>query len=640
MTSVLKNYSVILPLAALVLAFWFSPDLQEVAAGVAIFLFGILMLQDGFKLLGGGNLERLLGAATRSTPRALAFGLVSSTLVQSSSLVSVLTISFLSAGLISLIGGIGIIFGANLGTTTGAWLVAGLGLRIDIAAYAMPMIAFAVVLVFQKARPVRGIGYVLAGAGFLFLGIFYMKEGFETLRDGLDLARYAMPGIRGLLVYTALGAAATVILQSSHATMVLVITALAAGQISYENAIALAVGANIGTTVTAMIGAFGANFQGKRLALAHLVFNLVTAAVTLLLVAQLTALVDVVARVAGIAAEDYALKLAIFHTIFNTLGVILMLPLTGRLVTFLERRVPEPEPDISRPRYLNAAIDEYPETLESALRQEVSHLYANAVKLVLHGLNLHRETVFSAGDLAAAVRSSRSPIDLDIGDEYERRVKTLYAAIVDFATRAARHRESAPELVGRIDALRDMAGGLVRSVKSVKHIRKNVLRYTTREAGAATELYDELRNDVARVVVAIRALDSEAPDQRSALWLDQEAARLAASSGKRDQRVGALIREGKLDPSAATSFLNDASYAGAAMAELLASARAYFAEPDRAVAEVEELLALDEEEIGAAVGQASPRARDARAMAETETELSQSAPRIDRDEKAEPQRWD
>ena len=640
MTSVLKNYSVILPLAALVLAFWFSPDLQEVAAGVAIFLFGILMLQDGFKRLGGGNLERVLGAATRSTPRALAFGLVSSTLVQSSSLVSVLTISFLSAGLISLIGAIGIVFGANLGTTTGTWLVAGLGLKVDIAAYAMPMIAFAVVLVFQKARPVRGFGYVLAGAGFLFLGIFYMKDGFEAFRDGLDLTRYALPGILGLLVYTALGAAATVILQSSHATMVLVITALAAGQITYENAIALAVGANIGTTVTAIIGAVGANVQGKRLALAHLLFNLVTAAVALILVAPLTALVDVVAQIVGIAAEDYALKLAVFQTIFNTLGVILMLPLTRRLVTFLERYLPEPEPDVSRPRYLNAAIDDYPETLERALRQEVSHLYDNAVKLVLHGLNLHRETVFAASDLAAAVRRSRSPIDLDIGDEYERRVKTLYAAIVDFATRAARHRESAPKLVARIDALRDLAGGLVRSVKSVKHIRKNVLRYTTCDAGTATELYDALRTEVAQVVVAIRNLDREEPDERSTLCLDQEAARLAAASGKRGLRVGALIREGKLDPTAATSFLNDASYAEAAMAELLAAARAYFAEPDRAIAEVEGLLALDEEEIGATIGQASERAKHARPPAGTDAELSQSAPGIDRDETAERQRWD
>jgi phosphate:Na+ symporter len=641
MISTLKRYYVALPLAALFLAFWFSADLQEVAAGVAIFLFGILMLQDGFKLLSGGSLERLLDAATRSRLRALAFGVISTTLVQSSSLISVLAISFLSAGLISLVGGIGIVFGANLGTTTGAWLVAALGLKVDIAAYAMPMIAVAVVLVFQKAPSLRGIGYVLAGIGFLFLGIYYMKSGFEAFRDGIDLARYALPGIQGLLVYTVLGAAATVIMQSSHATMVLVITALAAGQITYENAIALAIGANVGTTITAIIGSFGANVQGKRLALAHLVFNFVTAAAALALVVQLTSLVDIVARTVGVGPGDFALKLAIFHTIFNAVGIAIMLPLTGPLERFLERRIPEPEPDVSRPRYLNAAVEDFPETLESALRQEVMHLYDNAVKLILHGLNLHRETIFAATDLASAVKGSRTPIDLDIGDEYERRVKTLYAAILDFATRAARHRESAPVLVARIDALRDMAGGLVRSVKSVKHIRKNVLRYTTREVGAATELYDELRIEVARSVLAIRELEDEAPEQLGSLWLDEEAARLAASARTRDLQVGLLIRDGKLGPSAATSFLNDASYADSAMRELLVAARAYYAEPDEAVAEVEGLLALDEEEIGEAARRRRPVAAPAEGQGGgSDTQLSQSTGKLMRDETAEPPGWD
>ena len=644
MIATLRRYSVALPLGALLLAFWASPDLQEVAAGVAVFLFGILMLQDGFKLLGGGKLDRVLEAATRSTPRALVFGFVSTTLVQSSSLVTVLTISFLSAGLISLIGGIGIVFGANLGTTTGAWLVAGLGLNVDIASYAMPMIALSVVLVFQKAPAMRGLGYVLAGIGFLFLGIHHMKVGFEAFRDGIDLADYALPGVAGLLVYTLVGAVATVILQSSHATMVLAITALAAGQITYENAIPLAIGTNVGTTVTALIGSVGAGYQGRRLALAHLIFNLVTAAVALVFVMQLTELVDIVAQGVGVGDENHSLKLAIFHTIFNLLGVVLMLPLLRRLAGFLERRVPEPAADVSRPRYLNEAMGDFPEALATALRKEVMHLYENATKLILHGMNLHRETVFAADDIAAAVRRSRSPIDLDIGDEYERRVKTLYAAIVDFATHATRHRETAPDVVARIDALRDIAGGLVRSVKSVKHIRKNLLRYTTADRGAATELYDELRTEVARVVIAIRDLEREDPDDRSPLWLDQEAARLAASARSRDRRVGALIEARDLDPAAATSFLNDASYADAAMRELLEAARAYYAAENEAVAEVEGLLALDEEELGAALGRQKPgrgAARSAAAAAPgSATEVSQSSATVHAKGTSERPEWD
>ena len=192
----------LLPVAvgALVVAFWFSPDAQEIAAGVAIFLFGMIMLEDGFKLFSGGTLERMLERTTGSTPKALLFGVISTTVLQSSSLVSVITISFLSAGLMSLIAGVGIIFGANIGTTTGAWLVAGLGLKVNIASYAMPMIAISIILVFQKPKLLRGIGYALAGLGFLFLGIHHMKEGFEAFRDQIDLLRFALPGLLGLVV--------------------------------------------------------------------------------------------------------------------------------------------------------------------------------------------------------------------------------------------------------------------------------------------------------------------------------------------------------------------------------------------------------------------------------------------------------
>src|SRR6056297_1554999 len=420
----MRKFYLPVAIAALLLAFWFSPDAQEIAAGVAIFLFGMLMLEAGFKLFGGGILERLLERAARSASRAILFGIVSTTLLQSSSLVSVITISFLSAGLISLIGGVGIIFGANIGTTTGAWLVAGLGLKVNIAAYAMPMIALSIVLVFQKSKPLRGLGYALAGLGFLFLGIHHMKEGFDAFKDQIDLTRFALSGLLGLFIYSLIGTTATVVMQSSHATMVLILTALAAGQISYENALALAIGANIGTTITAIIGSLSANFQGKRLALAHLIFNMVTAVVALVFIAPLREAVDWISDIVRIAQDDFAMKLAVFHTIFNVLGVALMLPFLAQLIAFLERRIVEPVPDVSRPRYLNEAVDDFPQTLEIALRKEVFHLYENAVELILHGLNLHRDQVFTTDEVAGLVRNSRSPLELDLEESYERRVKT------------------------------------------------------------------------------------------------------------------------------------------------------------------------------------------------------------------------
>ena len=589
----------------LLLAFWFSPDVQEIAAGVAIFLFGMLMLEDGFKLLGGGTLESVLEKATASTPRAISFGVLSTTLLQSSSLVSIVTISFLSAGLISLIGGVGIIFGANIGTTTGAWLVAGLGLKVNIAAYAMPMIAISVILVFQKAKALRGIGYALAGLGFLFLGIHYMKEGFDAFKDQIDLTRFALSGLLGLFVYSLIGTAATVVMQSSHATMVLILTALAAGQISYENALALAIGANIGTTITAIIGSLGANFQGKRLALAHLIFNMATAIVALLLIVPLREAVDWISDMVGIDPDDFAMKLAVFHTIFNVLGVALMLPTLGRLIPFLETRIPEPVPDVSRPRYLNEAVDEFPQTLEIALRKEVSHLYDNATELILHGLNLHRDQIFAAEDVAALVRKSRRPLELDLTEAYERRVKTLYSGIVEFTSRVG-DKQVAPDIAERIFALRDVASNIVQAVKSIKHLRKNVLRYTVRPQGETTELYDDLRTQIARIAIEIKKLSLAEPEDRSALWLDQERARIEEDARSTTNRVGALIRKGELSPAAATSFMNDSGYAYDAMRDLIEAARSYYIERDSAMAEVERILSLDEEELNEAMTSKRP----------------------------------
>lgn len=586
-------------LGLLVYGFWVSPNFQVICAGVAIFLFGVLLMEQGFRLFSGGFLERVLESSTNRLWKSMSFGIVSTTLMQSSSFVSVITISFLSAGLLPLIAGIGIIFGANIGTTTGAWLVAGFGLKVNIAAYAMPMLAVGIVLVFQSHRPLKGIGYVIAGIGFLFLGIHNMKEGFAAFQDQVDLSQLAMTGFFGLIVYTLAGAVATVIMQSSHATMVLIITALAAGQVSYENALALAIGANIGTTITAILGSLSANFQGKRLAAAHLVFNAVTAIVAILLISQIRMVVDTVSDAVGIAATDFTLKLAVFHTVFNVLGVVLMTPVMGRLVTLVERMVPPPSRDVSRPRYLNNAVIEFPATVIEAMRNEVQRLYDHATEIIAHGLNLHRSRIMGASDLAQVVSDSRQIIDFDLDERYEERVKSLHAAIIEFTTRTSQnlHGKDA-ETVYR---MRDIGGKIVESVKAIKHLRKNVNKFTTRDTGQMRELYNEMRLEIAGILREIHRLQHADPDDRTTLWLDETQGGLEDDRRSLDRRIDALIRDEKVTAEQATSFLNDFGYAFATMRNLIDVARELYAAPEDALAEVERLISLEDEELGEVV---------------------------------------
>jgi len=418
---------IFLPSILIVLAygFWISPDFKEISSGVAIFLFGMISLEEGFKAFSGGTLERILQKSTDKLYKSIGFGILTTTIMQSSSLVSVLTISFLGAGLIGLAQGIGIIFGANIGTTTGAWLVAGFGLKVKISAYAMPMLVFGVILIFQKAKSLKGIGYILTGLGFLFLGIHYMKEGFEAFKSTIDLASFGGTGLKYLFIFTGIGIFATVVMQSSHATLVLIITALAASQISYENALALAIGANVGTTITAIMGAMSSNIVGKRLAGAHLIFNVVTGLIAIIFMSQIMFFVDWISNIVGISNDDYTLKLAVFHTIFNVIGVAVMVPFIGKLVTFLERTLKDKSTadatHFDTTQYLNVSVLELPAISMAAILRETKHLYENAFEIITHGLNLKRENILSDSPLEEIVKDRYSKNAIDIDDFYTHR---------------------------------------------------------------------------------------------------------------------------------------------------------------------------------------------------------------------------
>lgn len=587
---------IVLPaiLAILAIGFWLSPNFKEIAAGVAIFLFGMLFLEDGFRAFTGGILENLLAKATDKLWKAISFGIVSTTIMQSSSLVSVITISFLSSGLVGLAAGIGIIFGANLGTTTGAWLIAGFGLKVKISAYAMPMLVFGVIMVFQKSRNLKGIGYVLAGLGLLFLGIHHMKEGFEAFRETIDLTQFAVGGYGGLFLFAAIGIAATVIMQSSHATLVIIITALSVGQITYENALALAIGANIGTTITAIIGAMSANHQGKRLAGAHLIFNLITGLIAIIFIWQIIWLVDWISGGVGIAAENYTLKLAVFHTVFNLIGVIVMAPFVNRLVTFLERVIPTPTTSIVETQFLNDSVMDFPETLLTAVRNEVFHLYDNAYRIIAHGINVHRGTIESDVILDEVLKSNTVFIKEDVSEEYSRSIKSLHSAIIDF-TGTAQIRLSA-DYASHIYDLRRASQRIVQAVKDAEHLQKNIDYFGASGNDAIRGEYNNIRINTARILRLIEQLRNNDPDVDI---FDLDDNKLSAKEGRNAtlRNIDTMIREGQITAEMATSLMNDLSYSKAIISDLTRAAKILLGARNSELMEGQIIIGLEDEEI-------------------------------------------
>ena len=537
--------------------FWLSPEFKYIAAGVAIFLFGMLFLEEGFQAFSGGLLQRILKKSTDNLVKSLSFGIISTTLMQSSSLVSVITISFLSAGLLGLTAGIGIIFGANLGTTTGAWLIAGLGLKVKISAYAMPMLVFGVVLSFQKNRKLKGIGSILAGLGFLFLGIHYMKEGFETFKETIDLAQYAVPGYLGVFIYTVIGIAATVIMQSSHATMVLIITALAAGQVTYENALALAIGANVGTTITAIIGAMSANVQGKRLAAAHLIFNVVTGLIAIGFIYQLAWLVDGLSVGLGIAVDDYTLKLALFHTLFNLLGVMVMVPFIRRLVIFLKRQMREPKAAIDQPKYLDEAASQYAGSAVSAVRNETNRLFIKGIKIVTKGIGLSRSDLRDAESIHHGIEGKRYLDDVDIDQQYEHHIKPIFSAIITFMSRSLV--SSQDEQFGDFHWLRVANKKIVDAVKDMKHMHKNIQRHANSHNPELRRGYDMLRHQIATTIAAIEVIRN-IEDESSMVLLDQLKLELLHYDHEVNGEIEKMIRSESISANMATSLINDSAY--------------------------------------------------------------------------------
>jgi phosphate:Na+ symporter len=581
--------------AILAYGFWVSPDFKTIAAGVAIFLFGMLSLEEGFKAFTGGLLENLLRRTTDRLWKSLSFGVVTTTVMQSSSLVSVITISFLSAGLIPLIAGIGIIFGANLGTTTGAWLVAGFGLKVNIASYAMPMVVFGVILVFQKSKELKGIGYVLTGLGFLFLGIHYMKEGFDALKDGIDLTAYAVSGYTGVMLFTLIGLVATVIMQSSHATLVLIITALAAQQVTYENALALAIGANLGTTVTAILGSIGSNVDGRRLAVAHLIFNLTTAAVAIVLIFQLTNGVDTISRWLGIADDNYTLKLAVFHTVFNSLGVIIMLPLIKPLVNFLQKALHRKVRTAAQPRYLNVSSTSLTDTAIEAVRKETLHLYDNAFGIIAGGLRLRPEDIRSERSLKEFVTGSARIASIDIDEQYELDVKSLYSEIIAYISRA--QSDMTPAQIDDLFALRAAGKDVVEAIKDIKHLQKNLDLYLRSDNPRIAKEYNRIRRELVIVLRGLENVRQHADDSAEILSLDGLKMEMKKNDSKLLVRLDKLVRKNRISAQMATSLINDSNYAYGVTKNLVKMGEILFSASDAGTRSAERSLSLDQDEV-------------------------------------------
>lgn len=327
-------------------------DFLKLIGSLGVFLFGMKLMSEALQKVAGARMRHILSAMTSNRVKGVMTGILITAIIQSSSATTVMVVSFVNAGLLSLIESIGVIMGANVGTTVTAWLISILGFKVSMAEISLPMIGLCLPLLFSNKRSRKSWGELIIGFGLLFIGLEFLKNSMPNLKDNPEiftfLQEYTDLGYASYIIFMLIGTVLTILIQSSSATMALTLVMCANGWISFEIAASMVLGENIGTTVTANLAAMVANTTAKRAAFAHFVFNVfgviwVLSIFPLFLnwVEKLSMLMGIGDPTTDITAVPMALSL--FHTIFNIINVLILIWFTKLIAKFVSKLIPMKE---------------------------------------------------------------------------------------------------------------------------------------------------------------------------------------------------------------------------------------------------------------------------------------------------------
>lgn len=363
---------------------------------LGMFLYGMNLMSSGLQKVAGDKLRSLLSAMTSNPLKAVLTGLGITAVIQSSSATTVMVVSFVNAGLLNLSRAIGVIMGANIGTTVTAWLVSWLGFKADISILAVPMMLFGFLFSNSKKNQRRNIGELIVGFSLLFLGLSFMKESVPDLGETpqvLDFVKeWSNHGFGSVLIFLLFGTVLTLILQSSSATMAITLIMLSMGWIPFDMACAMVLGENIGTTITANIAASIGNTQAKRAAMSHTIFNLIGVTWALIFFRPFLALVGWTIEIFGLpnpAGENFAVAatnadsataalygLSMLHTLFNTINTLLLvwfIKFIEKAVVWIIKAPANQDSEVFRLKYISAGPVATPELATKQAFDEIVH---------------------------------------------------------------------------------------------------------------------------------------------------------------------------------------------------------------------------------------------------------------------------
>ena len=459
-------------------------NIWQLLAGLGLFLFGMIVLEESVKALSGRAFRTMIRHYTDSRLKAIGSGSLVTAILQSSSAVSLMVLAFVGAGVMSMENGIGVMMGSNIGTTVTSWIVATFGFKMKIESFALPLIGTGGIglVLFSSSPKLFHFSRLLIGFGFLFLGLNYMKESVEIFAQGFDLSTVTD---HGLWLYLLVGTLLAALTQSSSASIAIVLTALNSQLITFNIGAAMVIGANVGTTITVLLGTLGGTQAKKRVGMSHLLFNVLTGIVAFL---GLHFLISFIKIFIDIEAHS-VMGLAFFHTLFNIIGVILFFPFVGVLVRLLNKIYPDHKPVLSV--YIHNTPVEVIDAATAALKNEISHLLQECQLYGTKILHIQESLFFEQATPFERERKKQ----LTTEDLYEN-LKILHGEIFSFYSRLQAQileEGEAKELERFIYASRN----IMNSLKNLKGIRKNLEEFDASENPYLNNQYNLFRKRLA-----------------------------------------------------------------------------------------------------------------------------------------------
>jgi phosphate:Na+ symporter len=477
-------------------------DIWKLLAGLGIFMFGMFLMEESIKKLSGRAFKGLIRRFTTGKVKSIFSGAFVTSILQSSSAVSLMVLAFVGAGIMTMENAIGVILGSNIGTTITAWIVATIGFKMAIESFALPLIGSGGlgIMFLGKSEKYSNISKLLVGFGFLFMGLDYMKSSVEVLANSIDIG--SLPDY-GILVFVGVGIVLTAVMQSSSATIAIVLTALNSRIIEFDSAAAVVIGSNVGTTVTILLGAIGAVQVKKRVAYSHFAFNLITGIIALALMPAITYLILQVFSAKG----NEVIGLALFHTIFNLLGVLVFYPFIHPFANLLTKVFPDRRTALTR--FINNTTTDVAEAGISAMRKETLHLVKNVLRHNLNILHIDERLVFSNYDYSNIEKQNAESA---YNKEYEN-LKLLQAEIFTFSS-GIQERELTKEEALELNRYMHGARMALHSAKMLKDINHNFDEFENANNAFLNNQYTHFRKRLIETYLEIDKLIDESDEDK------------------------------------------------------------------------------------------------------------------------------